>query len=84
MVKSIPILDDFRLTTGRVLALLALIALATVGLGYFIDPGAIGLPLFTGLGAVTLAQAATLSENDLQRGVIETFVTSPRSSTASP
>lgn len=36
------------------------------------------LDLAAELGAVTLAEAATLSENDLQRGVIETFIQESR------
>lgn len=52
-------------------ALVALAALAILA-GLLLGPAAAGPVPF--LGAVTLAESAKLSRNDLQRGVIETFI----------
>lgn len=55
------------------LALMFAAALLALVVGFVVGApdGSLILPA---LGAVTLAQAATLSENDLQAGVLETFV----------
>lgn len=71
MTPTITIAPGFRLAGYLMLAILA--AAATIAAVASPLGGPLDLILPT-LGAVTLAQSALLSQNELQRGVLETFV----------
>lgn len=76
---TIPFLDRVRMTRTRalaalVIALIAGLAGALIAHAAGLELGGKGLLVGPSLGAVTLAQAATLARTELQAGVVETFI----------